>query len=158
MPTRRIVPLNEVPSASSASDESAQDAGRADNLAAALDALRNLLGERIRLYLERRTGRPAATNSADSDDLGRFQAPMLVPEVRGERENFLLLLALIPHVKPDFFESVIMEYMPGGGDFPLFGGVKAAGHRGLLPTGETAQFVLAGDALNTRPAVWAGAA
>jgi AAA+ superfamily predicted ATPase len=42
------------------------------------------------------------------------------------------------------------EYLPNGGDFPLFGGVKGTSHRGLLPTGETAQFILAGNDLARR--------
>nr|MBP6828563.1 ATP-binding protein [Saprospiraceae bacterium] len=42
------------------------------------------------------------------------------------------------------------EHLPQGGDFPEFGGVKAANHRGILPTGETAQFILAGDDLEKR--------
>jgi hypothetical protein len=59
-------------------------------------------------------------------------------------EFVLLMLALIPHLKPGFFSKVIAEHLPNGGDFPEFGGVKATNHRGILPTGETAQFILAG--------------
>lgn len=72
-----------------------------------------------------------------------------IPELRCE-EFVLLLLALIPHVKPNFFANIIAEHLPEGGDFPEFGGVKVANHRGILPTGETAQFVLAGDDLEKR--------
>ena len=39
------------------------------------------------------------------------------------------------------------EYLPEGGDFPEFGGVRATNQRGILPTGETAQFILAGHDL-----------
>lgn len=65
-------------------------------------------------------------------------------------ELIVLLLALAPHVKPGFFGSLIAEYLPEGGDFPEFGGVKAINHRGILPTGETAQFILGGDDLEKR--------
>jgi AAA+ superfamily predicted ATPase len=65
-------------------------------------------------------------------------------------EFTLLLLALAPHLQPDFFTHLIAEHLPQGGDFPEFGGVKATNHRGILPTGETAQFVLAGDDLEKR--------
>ncbi len=67
-----------------------------------------------------------------------------------EAEYILLLLALAPHLQPNFFTQLISEHLPQGGDFPEFGGVKAANHRGILPTGETAQFVLAGDDLERR--------
>ncbi len=65
-------------------------------------------------------------------------------------EYILLLLALVPHVEPYFLNKIIAEYLPQGGDFPEFGGVKGTNHRGILPTGETAQFVLAGDDLEKR--------
>jgi hypothetical protein len=65
-------------------------------------------------------------------------------------EYITLLLALAPHLQPDFFTDLIKEYLPEGGDFPLFGGVKGSNHRGILPTGETVQFVLAGNDLAKR--------
>jgi AAA+ superfamily predicted ATPase len=60
-------------------------------------------------------------------------------------EIIILLLALAPHISPDFFNAIIFEYLPNGGDFPLFGGVKGKNHRGILPTGETVLFILAGN-------------
>ncbi|MFV0436023.1 MAG: ATP-binding protein [Desulfopila sp.] len=74
----------------------------------------------------------------------------LHPHAPSAEESALLLLALIPHLQPDFFTRLIARQLPEGGDFPAFGGVKSANHRGILPTGETAQFVLAGDDLGAR--------
>lgn len=68
-------------------------------------------------------------------------------------EWLVVVLALIPHMQPNFFESIIAGYLPNGGDFPEFGGVKGIHHRGLLPTGETAQFVIAGNDPEGRIAV-----
>ncbi len=65
-------------------------------------------------------------------------------------ELIIFLLALIPHLQPDFFSKIISTHLPEGGDFPEFGGVKTVNHRGILPTGETAQFILAGDNLEKR--------
>lgn len=65
-------------------------------------------------------------------------------------EFVILMLALTPHLKPGFFSAIIAEHLPEGGDFPEFGGVKNAHYRGLIPTGETAQFILAGDDLEKR--------
>jgi Cdc6-like AAA superfamily ATPase len=65
-------------------------------------------------------------------------------------ELAIFLLALVPHLQPHFFNKLIAEYLPEGGDFPEFGGVKGNNHRGILPTGETAQFILAGDDLQMR--------
>lgn len=65
-------------------------------------------------------------------------------------ELILILLALVPHIQPDFFTKIIAEHLPNGGDFPAFGGVRGTNHRGILPTGETAQFMLASEDLEQR--------
>ena len=66
-------------------------------------------------------------------------------------EEFVsLMLAIIPHIQPDYFNKIIAGHLPDGGDFPEFGGVKVTNHRGILPTGETAQFILGGDDLEKR--------
>ena len=65
-------------------------------------------------------------------------------------EFLILLLALVSHSCPTFFNQIIAEQVPEGGDLPQFGGVKGTNHRGVLPTGETAQFILAGDDLKKR--------
>lgn len=58
--------------------------------------------------------------------------------------QLLVLAALVPHWLPGFFDQLVREYVPEGGDLPEFGGVRGTQHRGLLPTGETALFLLAG--------------
>ncbi len=68
----------------------------------------------------------------------------------GYNETAILALALTPHLQPNFFTNLIAEHLPEGGDFPEFGSVKGTNHRGILPTGETAQFILAGDDLEKR--------
>ncbi|MEZ4875170.1 MAG: ATP-binding protein [Flavobacteriaceae bacterium] len=65
-------------------------------------------------------------------------------------ERVVLLLALVPHVLPDFLLEVVADEFPNGTDFPLFGGVKGKNHRGILPTGETVQFLLGGSNLSER--------
>ncbi|MBB6109499.1 ATPase family associated with various cellular activities (AAA) [Mucilaginibacter lappiensis] len=65
-------------------------------------------------------------------------------------EYIILLTALVPHLDTSFFENIILEFLPSGGDFLEFGGVKGSNHRGLLPTGETVQFILGGNDLEKR--------
>lgn len=65
-------------------------------------------------------------------------------------EYSILLLALVPHIQPNAFDPIVQKFLPEGGDFPEFGGVKLSNHRGMLPTGETAQFVLAGNDIINR--------
>jgi hypothetical protein len=73
-----------------------------------------------------------------------------LPQLSSADEWIVLLLALTPHLDPAFFSSIITEHLPNGGDFPEFGGARGNGHRGLLPTGETAQFIIAGVDMERR--------
>lgn len=65
-------------------------------------------------------------------------------------EVALAMIALAPHLEPGFYETLIREVYPNGGEFVEIGGVKGIFHRGMLPTGETAQFILAGADLPSR--------
>ncbi len=76
-----------------------------------------------------------------------------LPQPPTPEEWIILILALTPHIRTDFFESLIAEHLPNGGDFAEFGGIKGQHHRGVLPTGETAQFIIAGTDLEKRVGV-----
>ncbi len=65
-------------------------------------------------------------------------------------EYTILLLSLMPHIQPNFLDSIIQQYLPNGGEFPEIGGVKGNNHRGTLPTGETALFIIAGNDVERR--------
>ncbi|MDX1909708.1 MAG: ATP-binding protein [Bacteroidia bacterium] len=65
-------------------------------------------------------------------------------------EWLVLLMALIPSIYPNFYDGAVAHYLPSGGNFPEFGGTKGINHRGLLPTGETALFLIAGQDLHER--------
>lgn len=90
---------------------------------------------------------------AESISVSVFERPVgdsffatFIQQHQPSLDDFLILmLALVPHLQPNFFSKVMAHYLPEGGDFPEFGGVKAASHRDILPTGETAQFILAGN-------------
>ena len=84
-----------------------------------------------------------------ADNLSAF----IVNEHLTNDEIIVLLLALVSHVSPDFFTGIITKYLPNGGDFPEFGGVKGKNHRGILPTGETVLYILAGKDLDKRTAL-----
>jgi AAA+ superfamily predicted ATPase len=64
--------------------------------------------------------------------------------------QYLLLLALTPFLKAELFDKAIQAAIPGAGDYPQLGGFRGRQHRGFLPTGETALFLLAGDEMNLR--------
>ncbi|BAZ03836.1 ATP-binding protein [Calothrix sp. NIES-3974] len=61
-----------------------------------------------------------------------------------------LLIALAPHLQPDFFDRLIMAQLPQAGDYPQIGGWRGKSHRGFLPTGETVIFILSNHDLGQR--------
>lgn len=65
-------------------------------------------------------------------------------------EFAVVMIALAPHLRPGFFNRIVAKFLPEGGELPEFGGVKGADHRSILPTGETAQFILAGHEVRRR--------
>ncbi|HEY6871628.1 MAG TPA: ATP-binding protein [Geobacteraceae bacterium] len=119
-----------------------------DNLRLALDWLNDVIAGRLNMHLGLVKDLEVAPLELFSEDseLSKF----LEDHDLSFEEFVILALALAPHLKPDFFGKIIAEHLPEGGDFPEFGGVKAANHRGILPTGEMAQFILAGDDLEKR--------
>ena len=92
------------------------------------------------------------------------EAPTISPDTLGDslpaifvkqnqmssQEYIVLFLALVPHILPEFLLEVVAEEFPNGTDFPIFGGTKAKNHRGIIPTGETVQFILGGNNLKER--------
>ena len=120
-------------------------------LSDALPLLEAVIADRLGECLDR-SERSARPLDAYAFDLERFAGLKAGRELTPD-EHVLVLLALVPHVRPDFFGRVIGCFLPEGGDLPEFGGVRSDHHRGVLPTGETAQFVLAGDDLGGRLAV-----
>lgn len=115
------------------------------SLEAALTDLRSIVAHRIQVHFDHGTFdiqswvKEKFNGITTNDNILKS-----FPQSLSSDEWITLMLALAPHLKPDFFASLIAEYLPSGGDFPEFGGVKGSNHRGLLPTGETVQFILAG--------------
>jgi len=68
-------------------------------------------------------------------------------------ETIIVLTALAPHVQPAIFDQSIQQFLPAGGDFAEFGGVKGTNTRYMLPTGDTVLFLLAGADVNKRKQV-----
>ena len=62
----------------------------------------------------------------------------------------LLLLTIVPQLTPSFISNIITEFLPNGGEFAEFGGAKGKNHRGILPTAETALYILYGNDIEER--------
>lgn len=82
-------------------------------------------------------------------DFGNSFSDVLQRETTHE-EAVILLIALVPHILPHFFDDIIKEVHPEGGEFPELGGIRLENHRGMMPTGETIQYILANDNIEQR--------
>lgn len=118
--------------------------------------LRQIIVQRMQSHFNRTPFVPDEwIESTFNGNLFRQDIVKNIPQLKTNDEWIVLMLAMVPHIQPSFFESIIAEHLPAGGDFTEFGGVKGTNHRGMLPTGETAQFIIGGDDLVKRLAVQA---
>ena len=60
-------------------------------------------------------------------------------------ERVIVILALMPHIKPQALDTFFLQNGALDRQFTQFGGWKGLSHGGFLPTGETAVFIIAGD-------------
>jgi ATPase family associated with various cellular activities (AAA) len=130
----------------------------ARDLEAELEWLARVLDARLRTYFG--TGgddgpAPAAGVALDlpPPDLAASASPyaafvreqQLAPAAR-----LVLLLALVPHVRPQALDVLWTRNEATQRGFSELGGTQGSSHGGFLPTGETAVFLLAGDDLEAR--------
>lgn len=117
-------------------------------IAITVKAFRRLIKARLESYFNDKT-----YDILEWNDNYNFAADLVIKElpfVANMQEWVVLMLALMPHIQPGFYEGIITEHLSTGGDFAEFGGAKATNHRGMLPTGETAQFLIAANDIQKR--------
>jgi hypothetical protein len=126
-----------------------------DRLGACLQAELHRVGEfiaaRIHSFFKQKgsfdqVALPELCPEGEATPLHRFfRQHDLSPEAQ-----LLVLLALAPHLQPDFYDRIVARALPEPGDFPQLGGARGRNFRGILPTGETALFLVAGEDLQRR--------
>ncbi|CAA9197844.1 ATP-binding protein [Flavobacterium collinsii] len=113
--------------------------------------IKELLRYQLEIQMDKLFGSETKSNEPEYEsDKHSFVEAFIIENKLPHVEILLLGLALIPHIHPEFLTSLISNYLPNGGELPEFGGVKSKNHRGILPTGETAQFLVAGNDLDNR--------
>lgn len=114
-----------------------------------MNHLLTYLEDCIRFRIETELGAETVTAKPDlvigqskhPDALERF----LLEHNFSEAEIVICLLAIVPHIEAGFITRIITSLLPAGGEFAEFGGIKGKTHRGIIPTGETAVYVLGGN-------------
>ncbi|MGV7206312.1 ATP-binding protein [Oxalobacteraceae bacterium A2-2] len=119
----------------------------AANLQIAIDYLAGYIAARLRNAPLAELEQAVQANAYRED--GSPFAEFLRQHEPSFEEYMVLLLALLPHIHPTLLNELVAQHLPEGGDFPSFGGVRG-GSRALLATGETVQFILAGQHMPLR--------
>lgn len=117
------------------------------SLDTSLSGLKTLVLNRLKSF-ETQTG-----YEVDKTDYSHWSVailPHLPVQKISIEELVVVTLALVPHIQPHYFDQLIQSVYPSGGGFPHLGGLRGKGHRGFLPSGETALFLLAGENLAKR--------
>lgn len=65
-------------------------------------------------------------------------------------ERFTIILALVPHIKPEVLDAFLVKNESINQIYTEFGGKRGKNHTGFLPTGETLMFILAGTDFEKR--------
>ena len=124
----------------------------ARDIGAELDWFRQILKVRSKLN---------AREETETDDVYKIKPPVfngnrsayarfIHEHNLGFEERFLLILALVPHIKPELLDLFLAKNHSTEQIYTEFGGKKGKHHHGFLPTGETAAFILAGSDLERR--------
>jgi len=115
-----------------------------------------VLDARLRLYFKPDEESQNATASifdipppdlAHSDS---YYAQLIRQHEFSSGERLVILLALIPHIRPQLLDVLWTKNEAIDRRFTEFGGLQSATHCGFIPTGETVAFRLGGDDLATR--------
>jgi AAA+ superfamily predicted ATPase len=116
-----------------------------DNMARAMTWLDQIIRQRL--------GHPESTTLVPPPEFPPARDPFseIIESLQPSyAELAILTLALAPHVAPGRLDTAIGSALSEGASLPEAGGARGIHHRGLLPTGETALWLLAGSDLAAR--------
>lgn len=130
----------------------AASADNARDLGAELSWFSEVLDARIRLYFKDDYSVGSVFDIAPPDISGSSScyAEFARHYDLSFSERLALILALIPHIRPQLLDVLWSKNETTERGFSEFGGLHGNSHGGFIPTGETAAFILAGDDLATR--------
>lgn len=117
-----------------------------------LEWFAGVLNARLNYYFEK-PGAKADVLSLRPPDLSQsssFYGKFVTDNQLSIPERLALILALIPHVRPQLLDVLWVQNRTTDRGFTEFGGLKGVNHSGFIPTGETAAFIIAGEDLALR--------
>lgn len=121
-----------------------------NNIIVSVSFLQEVMHRRLRNFFQKEQEAPFTFPEIQMEPGNSPLHHFLVQYQPNLEEYIIILLALVPYIQPTLLDTTIQQYLPNGGDFPEIGGVKGVNHRSMLPTGETALFILAGTDIEKR--------
>jgi hypothetical protein len=115
-----------------------------------LDWLAAVLDARLKAYFGSAEADPLAVSPPPLDESRSPWAEFVRRHELTPAARLVVLLALVPHVRPQLLDVLWVRNEASQRGFTEFGGVTSHGHGGFVPTGETALFLLAGSDLAAR--------
>jgi len=127
----------------------------ADDLNRELEWFADVLDARLKAYFRTQSTPPPMTDVPPPDVSASDSCyAQFVRELKPcPAERLVVVLALIPHIRPQLLDVLWCKNEQTDRGFTEFGGLHGSTHGGFMPTGETATFILAGDDLAARFAV-----
>jgi hypothetical protein len=117
-----------------------------------MDWFADILNARLNVYFDK-PGSPSKVLTFAAPDLSKsisFYGKFVSVNHLSIPERLILILALIPHIKPHLLDVLWVQNSTTSRGFTEFGGLKGINHSGFIPTGETAAFIIAGEDLAMR--------
>lgn len=111
-----------------------------------------ILDRRIKIYFEQEQnlGEIEKILPPDVNSDSSAYAALLTTEKLNFSERLLLILSLLPYLRPQLLDIFFTQNDNFNRGYSEFGGIIGKKHSGFIPTGETAAFLLAGDDLAKR--------
>lgn len=114
---------------------------------------RQVLDHRMRLHGGEEGLEPDPLTACPPPDLPESGSPY-ADAIRsldlGPAERLILILAFLPHLRPEVLDPFFIHNRGLDRRFTEFGGLVGQSHGGFLPTAETAMYLLAGDRMEAR--------
>jgi hypothetical protein len=109
-----------------------------------------LLAERLKPYFRAADGAAASAMPPPPQPGDGAYGAFVKHHGLNADERLLLILTMIPHVRPQLLDVLWIKNETTGRGCTEFGGWSGTTHGGFIPTGETAIFLIAGDDLDAR--------
>ncbi|MEL7531125.1 MAG: ATP-binding protein [Bacteroidota bacterium] len=111
--------------------------------------LQSLIEQRIKAHFSNET-LPIALEEPYRFPQGHAISPLLEDCPLCLADYYMIALSLAPHIQPQWLDAIISANISGDSNFLELGGQRGKQFRGMIPTGETVLFLLAGNDLSKR--------